>query len=189
MNAATLLTQARHAGQLTQAALARAAGMPQPSIARTERARRDLHVSTLGRLVHAAGCQLAVLPSTRATAAGTADAVRHAIDRHDEDTAYRIVIQLADDLARETGAERVALCVTPPPPTGDVRFDAFIAGVVEHRLGQSRLPIPKWLANAARLSVDWHVDPSTANHETAAATPRALLKRGVIIADVELASA
>lgn len=187
MTAQTLLIQARSIRQLTQAALAAAAKTPQPSVARTESGRRDLNVHTLDRLVHAAGCQLAILPSTRTTAAATSVAVRQAIGRHDEEAAYRAVIQLADDLAAEEGAERVALCVTPPTATGDVRYDAFIAGVVEHRLAAAELPLPKWVPIAPRLTQPWFVDEWGGN-DAVAATPDALRDRGVIIGDYELVS-
>jgi transcriptional regulator with XRE-family HTH domain len=188
MTAAALLVQARLAGGLSQLALARAAGTPQPSIARTERGHRDVNVATLDRLVHAAGAQLAVLPTTRTTAAAAAHAVREALEEGNDEASYRAVIQLANDLAAEAGAERVALCVAPPAPTGDERYDAFIAGVVEHRLRALQLPLPRWLATAARLASPWRVDEWSSD-EALAATPRALRERGVIIGEYELESA
>lgn len=188
MSARSLLIQARSTGRLTQAALASAAGAPQPSVARVERGRRDLQVGTLERLVHAAGCQLAILPSIRTTAAATSVAVRDALDGHDDEAAYRAVIQLADDLAAEGGAERVALCVTPPPATGDQRYDAFIAGVVEHRLDEDALPQPRWVREAVRLDTLWLVD-EWAGDDALIATPKALRDRGVIIGDYEFVSA
>jgi transcriptional regulator with XRE-family HTH domain len=187
MTAQTLLIQARSIRHLTQAALALAARTPQPSIARVEGGQRDLNVQTLDRLAHAAGCQLAILPSTRTTAAGAALAVRQAIGNHDDEAAYRSVIQLADDLASEESAERVALCVTPPPATGDERYDAFIAGIVEHRLSENELPLPRWVPTAPYLSAPWFVD-EWGGDDAVAATPEALRLRGVIIGDYELAS-
>jgi len=187
MTAKSLLIQARSTRRLTQAALAAAARVPQPSVARVERGRRDLNVATLDRLVHAAGCQLAILPSTRTTAAAAAVAVRHAVEDHNDEAAYRSVIQLADDLAAEDSAERVALCVTPPVATGDDRYDAFIAGIVEHRLSEGDLPLPKWVPTAPRLSTPWFVD-EWGGDDALSATPRALRDRGVIIGDYELVS-
>ena len=187
MTARSLLMQARCIRRLTQAALAAAAGIPQPSVARVERGRRDLNVETLDRLVHAAGCQVAILPSTRTTAAAASIAVRDAIDNDNDEAAYRSVIQLADDLAAEESAERVALCVTPPAPTGDERYDAFIAGIVEHRLNQDDLPLPKWVPAAPRLTTPWFVD-EWGGGDALTATPDALRDRGVIIGDYELVS-
>jgi transcriptional regulator with XRE-family HTH domain len=45
---------------LTQAELARRAGVPQSSVAKIERGRRDPSLSTLDRLVRAAGLELRV---------------------------------------------------------------------------------------------------------------------------------
>lgn len=56
--AAQLLRQARKAAGLTQAELARRAGTSQPVISAYERDRRDPSVSTLQRIVRAAGAQL-----------------------------------------------------------------------------------------------------------------------------------
>ena len=177
------------AGHLTQSALALAAGTPQPSVARVESGRCGLTVaSLLDRLGMLPGRQLAVVPSTRTTAATTAAAIRGAlVHRNDEQTAHRSVIRPGHDLAAEDDAERVALCITPPPPTGDERYDVFIAGVVEYRLTQERLPLPKWLRTAARLDTPWFVDESD-GEDTVDATPPALRARGVIIGEWELAS-
>jgi hypothetical protein len=147
-------------------------------------------IATLERLVRASGFRLAVLPGTGLDAIGTADHVRAALVGSDEDRAYRFVIQLADDLERLHGAERVAACVAPPATSGDARFDAFIAGVVETRLDAEALPHPIWLNPAALLPTPWWVDRYTAGLDwVAEATPPSLRRRGVIIDAAELVSA
>jgi len=203
--ASALAHRARTGAHLTQDELAAFAGVHQPAVARAENGRTGLTVDSLDRLVRAAGWRLTVIPTRAGTVADAAEAVaRFVSDAHvaattsDSDVdvgvtvdgPYRAVIQLADDLAAEHGAERVALTVTPPAPTGDIRFDAFLAGVVETRLDEEHLPHPRWLATAPRLLTPWLVDPATANDREAAynATPAALAKRGVIIAAEELAS-
>lgn len=188
--AAGLLQRSRIGASLTQAALGTLARIPQSSIARAESGDQGLTVATLDRLVRAAGFRLTVIPTRGVTAADAAESVVEYLATHNEDGPYRSVIQLADDLAREHGAERVALTVTPPQPTGDIRYDAFIAGVVETRLDEERLPHPVWLATAARLNPPWFVDPwSTGDPPTIEATPDPLRERGVIIDAAELVSA
>jgi transcriptional regulator with XRE-family HTH domain len=98
-------------------------------------------------------------------------------------TRIRIVLQLADDLAREHGAQRVALTVAPPAPTGDLRLDAFIAGLTEHRLNQEHLPLPRWIADAARLDAPWTPAGVTPDH----AVPE-LAARGVLVDHTDLTS-
>ena len=188
--AAALLQQCRRGRALSQTALGARAGIPQASIARTERGARDVTVGTLDRLVRAAGYRLTVIPTRSATVADAADLVTAGLAAQNEDAPFRAVIQMADDLAREHGAERVVLTVNPPRSTGDVRFDAFLAGVVELRLDEERLPHPKWLAKAPRLAEQWFVaDWLEGDQVTINATPTQLRARGVIIDAAELVSA
>jgi predicted transcriptional regulator len=60
MQPATLIKQARRAARLTQADLARRAGMKQPEIARLESTGANPRVSTLRRVVAATGHNLAL---------------------------------------------------------------------------------------------------------------------------------
>ena len=60
MIAWALLQEARRQSGLTQAELARRAGVPQSTVAKIERGRRDPSLSTLERLVNAAGLELRV---------------------------------------------------------------------------------------------------------------------------------
>ena len=187
--ASALAHQARTGARLTQNELARLADVHQPAVARAERGNTGLTVSSLDRLVRAAGWRLTVVPTRAATAADTAEVIANLIGTASVDGPFRAIIQLADDLAAEHGAERVALTVTPPQPTGDIRFDALLAGVVETRLDEQHLPHPRWLATAQCLSSPWFVDNSSVGDAaTIAATPSALAKRGVIIDADELMS-
>ena len=60
MIAWALLQEARKRSGLTQAELARRAGVPQSTVAKIERGRRDPSLSTLERLVRAAGLELRI---------------------------------------------------------------------------------------------------------------------------------
>jgi transcriptional regulator with XRE-family HTH domain len=188
--AAELLRQARQAAGRSQHGLARLAGTPQPRVSEVERAVVDPTVRTLERLVRAAGHQLAVLPTRAATAAGAAAAVAGELEAGPggEDRAYRAIIGFSDGLADAEPAVRVALCVAEPAPTGDRRFDAAIAGLVEHHLRANRLPLPRWVGTSDRtVDPPWIVDRD-AGPDIAARTPPALRRHGVLIDAAELAS-
>jgi transcriptional regulator with XRE-family HTH domain len=60
MVAWTLLQEARRQAGLTQAELALRAGVPQSTVAKIERGRRDPSLTTLERLVRAAGLELRI---------------------------------------------------------------------------------------------------------------------------------
>jgi transcriptional regulator with XRE-family HTH domain len=187
--AARLIRQARHTSGLTQRALAARSGTPQPAIARAENSHRDLLVAGLDRLLRSTGHQLIALPTLRSTAAETADVVRLHLAAGREDAAYRDVIQLNDDLVVERGALKVALAVATPATTGDDRYDAFIAGVVDWRLSLDGLPRPTWVDDVKCLDACWWVDPtSEGDAEVVAATPTVIRRRGVIIDEAELRS-
>jgi len=184
-----LLQSARHAAGLSQVQLAERSGVRQPNVARAESIGHSVTVDTLERLLRAAGYHLAVVPIRGVDTFETGATIRRAIREPNDDHAYRAVIQLADDLAALHGAERVAATVTAPPPSGDDRYDAFLAGVVETRLDAESLPHPQWLKDAPSLTSPWFVDSWTSGSaRVAAATPEPLRRRGVLIDAAELES-
>lgn len=185
--AGDLVRQARLHGGYSQRALSARSGVPQPNIAAIESAGRGATVETLDRLVSAAGAQLAVLPTTLPSVAQIAAEVAHHLEARHEDRAYRRVLGLHDALVRADAALRVALTVAPPPSTGDVRWDALIAGVVAHDL--HGLPQPAWVHEPDRRATGWFVDDVEALHEEIRRhTPPAFKRRGVFIDAAELAS-
>lgn len=187
--AASLLRQARLGRGLTQARLAALARRPQPEVGRIESSGAGANVVTLDRLVRSAGLRLAVLPTDRAPVAEHAVEVREFLRRGDTRSAWREVVQLADDLAAEHGAERVALAVTPAAATGDARFDALIAGVVELRLVEEGLPLPRWLAGSFEaLDEPWVVAPHVSADEVRDETPEPLRRRNVLVHGADLVS-
>ncbi|MEQ1700557.1 MAG: Cro/Cl family transcriptional regulator [Ilumatobacteraceae bacterium] len=182
--ASTLVWQARSGARLSQSRLAVLSTIQQPNISRAEKGNHDLSVDTLDRLVRAAGWRLAVLPTRSDTVGAAASAAAAAVHAgRPEAFLVRVVLQLADHLAHEHGAERVALTVSPPAPTGDARIDAFIAGVAEHRLNEENLPHPRWLAAAARLVTPW----TPAGVKPERPVP-ALEQRGVLVDESDLVS-
>lgn len=70
-----------------------------------------------------------------------------------------------------------------PRTTGDERWDALLAGVVEDLAFTRRLPTPVWTADPCRfLETWWFVTRYKAMHATAMAhTPAALANRGVFV--------
>ena len=187
--AGRLLRQARRGSALTQRELSRRAQIAQPSIATLESGAHVPLVDRLDDLVARAGHRLVVLPTRASTASDIADAVYEALRSGNRRRARRLLVQLNDDLASERGAVRVALAVTPPAPTGDRRFDAYIAALVDHHLSRKRLPIPEWVHEPDRfLDEPWTVD-RFADPDIESATPPAFRRHGVLLDRADLASA
>ena len=187
MSGTSLLRALRASLGVTQSELGRRAGVPQPSIARVESGRRDLAVGTLDRLARAGECSVALLPTSVPSVATSVIGLTESITVGDEDLAYRIVIQIADDLAAVDPAVRVALSCLRPGRCGDSRFDAFVAGVVEHRLTEVSAPLPNWVSDVPALDEAWVVDPDDVG-DALDGTPPALRSRGVVIGEWELMS-
>lgn len=188
MSAASILRAVRGATGLSQRALAALAGVQQPRIADIESGSHDTTISRLEQLLSRLDYQLSPLPTQTRPVWEAAEAVRTALQADDQAAAWRQIVQLADDLAREPGATRVALTVTPPSPTGSARFDALIAGVTEYRLRD--LPRPDWLGGPQySLTEPWDVEPLPQLREKARrATPAEFIRHGVYLHARELES-
>ena len=92
---------------------------------------------------------------------------------------------MSDELAGAEPALRVALCITPPPPCGDSRFDAALAGIVAYHLERKGLPVPGWVTDDERfLAEAWVVSPHAEVHEV----PEQLKRHGVLLVESELLS-
>jgi transcriptional regulator with XRE-family HTH domain len=185
-----LLRPWRRANGISQRGLAARSGIAQPSIAALESGRHDATAGTIEDLVAAIGGRLTILPTRTRPVVEAGEDVAALVRAGRDDAAYRELIQIADDLAREHGALRVALTVTPPPPTGDPRFDAFLAALVEHRLAEERLPRPAWTCDAHRvLTEPWFVVDLAAYRAKAKRTsPPSFRKHNVFVNAAELES-
>ncbi len=98
--------------------------------------------------------------------------------------------QFVDELERASAPDRPGLVIDEPPATGDRRWDAMLAGVVEHLCFHHGLPTPHWTMEPARfLDEWWFVTPYPSLHASAfVATPSALANRGVFIHESSLQS-
>jgi transcriptional regulator with XRE-family HTH domain len=191
MTAATLLRQARRAADLSQRDLAARAKTNQPNIAVVESGRRDPLVDTLDHLLHATGHRLALIPARAPTAADVAGELaetrRRAPGSGRDSRALRQLIGFSDALTAQPPDIRVALCVTRPAPSGDRRYDAALAALVDHHLGGNGLPVPAWAdPGLTRSEEPWapspFVDPDVDD------IPEAFRRRNILLAASELES-
>ncbi len=102
--------------------------------------------------------------------------------------AFRLVADLANRLDRLSPATFTALTRADPGSTGDRRFDALVAGVVEraaHRIGAR---VPTWTAAPTKfLRAWWFVSPYRTLHASALVeSPPELANRGVFLHESSL---
>lgn len=184
-----LLRQARRAVHLSQRGVAAAARVPQASIGRVEAGSRDVSVATLDAFLRPTGHRLIAVPLKGRPVAESAIAIAEALDRLDQAAAFREFIQTSDDLASETAAGRVVLSYAPPPSTGDRRFDALLAALVDFRLNEVGAPHPQWISRAESLARPWHVDPYSQAHLDEISVPIEFARRQILLDISELSSA
>ncbi len=124
----------------------------------------------------------------RTTPSETAGYVREDLAAGRREWAMRAIWQLAGDLWAVSADLLPALTATAPGLTGDVRFDALLAALVDHVLTANGLAPPEWVDEASRrLSEPWDVEPVAALREDArAATPEAIRRHGVFLDPSEL---
>jgi transcriptional regulator with XRE-family HTH domain len=189
MTAATLLRSARARVGWSQRELARRSGIAQPSLSDIESGARDTTIGKLEAVLHSAGTSIVAVPSVVPSVATWAERLRASV-ASDPGGIEKALVQVADDLRSVDGATRVALCVTPPAPTGVRWLDAVLAALVEHSLNADRLPVPSWVTDPERTAAEpWDLVTIPGLQQAAReATPEEFRRRNVFVPADFLAS-
>ncbi len=113
----------------------------------------------------------------------TAVQIRRSLAAADKQEAFAWVAQFVTEFEHAAAPERLRLVEAQPPSTGDQRWDAMLAGVVEHLCFHHGLTLPAWTMNPDRfLDKWWFVTPYPSLHASAfVETPPALANRGVFV--------
>lgn len=189
MEFATLIRDARQAAGITQQELAGRAGTAQPAVAAYESGARAPSLATLERLLDACGYDVEVLASPRvrrgaASLAELAETIGEDLEQGHEREALRLLFGFADDFRGSSRAGRLALLRDEPPPTGDARFDAALAGVAELFAAEGAIVAPAWVNGPGRFVEPWWFVASRPELHayTLANTPAMLARHGVFMA-------
>ncbi len=189
MEIAGLVREARHNADITQAELARRASTSQPAVAAYEKGTRTPSIETLRRLMDACECdvELSVRPRVRRSAESLeeiARVMREDLNNGQEDDALRLVFGFADDFRGSSRPGRIALLHDEPPPTGDPRFDAVLAGTAEFFAAEAEIVAPSWVDGLGRFVEPWWFVSSRPAFDAYALqhTPAVFARHGVFIA-------
>lgn len=84
--------------------------------------------------------------------------------------------------------ERMGVAAAPPPSTGDRRWDALLAGLVEHLSDAAGISSPTWIDEPGRFvpGAWWVVDTPLMRVWALHDTPAALLRHGVMLSRADL---
>jgi len=183
------LRSERLAAGVSAAALARAAGTSETNVAAYERGAKEPSPATVGRLrlLLAAGAQSPIFRFRLLTVPAAAAAIRRGL-RQGWSTAdlLRVVREcLSNAKWAAAPADRSAF-FSPPSTTGDRRWDALLAGAVEHYCLEKGYDVPGWTRGKAVRGL-WFVTAGAAPLALASSPP-SLRVRGVVLDRAELTS-
>lgn len=189
MSTELLLRQARKTAGLTQQEVAERAATAQSAVAAYESGARVPTLATLDRLLDACDHDLRLVarPRVRRSASSLselAEQIRLDLPEGKEQDATRLLFGFADDFRGSTRPGRVWLISEEPQRTGDVRFDAALAGLAEFFAAEAQIPVPEWVEGDGRFAEPWwFVTSRPAFHAyVLAQTPSSFARHGVFIA-------
>ncbi|MFZ4516399.1 MAG: helix-turn-helix domain-containing protein [Acidimicrobiia bacterium] len=151
MDAAAFVRGVRAQSGLSVRALGAAAGIAASTVHRIEKGEMTPTVELLERLLAATGSELVLnaRPDYAASAFGLGRAFRLAIATGDT----RHLVRMSAEFARRYTAvdhdAQLRMVGATPKPTGDIRWDSFLAALVEWLCAQARCAPPAWVLDRA----------------------------------------
>jgi hypothetical protein len=125
------------------------------------------------------------------TIAATGRLVAAELRAGDDAAALRMAFDFVQAFDHVPASDRVGLVGEAPEPSGDRRFDALLAAVVEHLCAREDLVVPHWTQEPDRfLDTWWFVSGLRSLHASALVqSPISFVRRGVFICDGALSYA
>jgi transcriptional regulator with XRE-family HTH domain len=197
--AASILGDLRRRHGLSQRALAEVSAVPQSTLSEIEGGRREPSISLLSRIAESVGSTLEVhlVELNRFSAVATAKTIKVRLeDEHRSlaersDGALRSILDFRDALRRSRSEEEFfALSQSPPDSSGERKWDALLAAVVEDESARRRISPPRWTNDPRRfVKPFWHLsDVPEFRYWELRTVPASFLRHGVLVNDEELAS-
>jgi transcriptional regulator with XRE-family HTH domain len=185
MRPSELVRGVRAEAGLSVRALADAAGVAASTVHRIEQGELQPTVETLRQVVEAAGQRLRVDAQVdhAVSIVGLARSIRPEVAAGDYAGPVRKAAELATRFGEADPATRHRMITAKPPPTGDSRWDAFLAGLAEWLAVRAGLPAPAWAHDTDRyLHRGWWVTPMRSMHAWEyAGSPMSFQVRGVYL--------
>jgi hypothetical protein len=120
---------------------------------------------------------------TPPTISTIATEIRSALGAQLEFDARRLAFSFVERWDNAAVSKRVALVATRPPSTGDQRFDALLAAIVEYLCARDEVLAPQWVDEEDRfLEAWWFMSGMPSLYADAIAhSPISFARRGVFI--------
>lgn len=185
MDTAALVRRIRAEAGLSLRAMAAAAGTAVSTVHRIERGELRPTVDTLARLAEAAGMALRIETDVdyASSLVGLSRSIVAALGEQDESRPVRMAAELVHRFHGLDRRSQSRMIGAEPPPTGDVRWDAFVGGLGEWLAVRGRVPAPGWTYAADRfLERGWWITSMASMRAWEyAGAPAAFKIRGVYV--------
>jgi len=185
MLSADLVKSVRSGAELSVRAMASAAEVSPSTVHRIETGAIDPTVSTLAKVLAAAGTRLVLGVETDPTLSvcGWGAWLAEQPDLDDTSWPIRQAASLAARVASTEPTARTRMISAPPPMTGDVRWDTFAAALADWIGVSHDLQRPSWThSSKRRLDSAWWVTSMRSMHAWEfAGTPASFRHRGIYI--------
>jgi len=106
--------------------------------------------------------------------------------RSDESRRWRLLAEFLEDYRWEAAGARLALLEDEPPPTGDERWDVFLAALAEHLAARDDRGAPPWVECRSLRQLWFPFNTRAARTDAIVHAPAAFRRRGVYVAAHEL---
>lgn len=189
--AGDLLKHSRAQAGLSQHQLAVLAEVSDSEVARIETRRVQPSIPVLGRLLDVLGVTLSgMYNDNRVCARSISNSIRERLLNRDEEGAYRNWLILLDDLEAVTPVRLLELVFHAAEPTGDSRYDALIAALVEYACQNKSVEPPPWVNDPWRATGGYYVSGIAALYDLERIeSPEPFARRGVYISHADLSHA
>jgi hypothetical protein len=108
------------------------------------------------------------------------------LSQADDATWWRLVAEFLEEYRWEPAGERIRLLADEPDPTGEERWDVFLAALAEHLAAQDGRAGPPW-CESRRLHRFWFpFNTPAARADAVVHAPAAFRRRGLFVAASEL---
>jgi hypothetical protein len=122
------------------------------------------------------------------TISEVADEVAGCLGEDEEAAARRLAFRFVEQFDKAGDADRLRMIEVAPGPTGDLRYDALLASLVEYCCVRHDVHPPPWVADPGRFLQEWwFVSGIRSLHADAIVhSPISFKRRGVFIAEDSL---
>jgi hypothetical protein len=114
--------------------------------------------------------------------------VNRCLAENDEDSARRLAFRFVEQFDKADDANRRRMVEVAPLPSGDRRYDALLASLVEYSCVHHGMPSPTWVDDPSRFLEEWwFVSGIKSLHANAVVhSPISFKRRGVFITEDSL---